>query len=92
MAKKEKFITDEKWKKLEALLPKHKQSPKGRRKPAGNREVFEGIIWVLRNGARWKDVSLHRKFFQKVKIDNLRFCLHYVQKGGCKTKMLLLNH
>lgn len=56
MAKKEKFITDEQWKKLEPLLPKHKQSPKGGRKPVGSREVFEGIVWVLRSGARWKDL------------------------------------
>ena len=56
MAKKETFITDEQWKKLEALLPKHKQSPKGGRKPIDNRNVFEGIVWVLRSGARWKDL------------------------------------
>ena len=56
MAKKESFITDEQWNKLEPLLPKHKQSPKGRLKPVGNREVFESIIWVLRSGAHWKDL------------------------------------
>ncbi|WP_169853221.1 transposase [Anaerohalosphaera lusitana] len=38
------------------MLPKHKQSPKGGRKPRSNREVFEGICWVLRSGARWKDL------------------------------------
>ena len=56
MAKQEKYITDEQWKNLESLLPKHTQSPKGGRKPIGNREVFEGIIWVLRSWARWKDL------------------------------------
>ena len=56
MAKKEIFITNEQWNKLEPLLPKYKSSPKGGRKPVGNREVFEGIIWVLRSGARWKDL------------------------------------
>ena len=56
MAKKETFITDEQWKTLETLLPKHKQSPKGGRRPRGSREVLEGIIWVLRSGARWKDL------------------------------------
>jgi transposase len=56
MAKKEKFVTDEQWKKLEILLPQYKQSPKGGRTPVGNREVFEGIVWVLRSGARWKDL------------------------------------
>ncbi|MCP4610106.1 MAG: transposase [Planctomycetes bacterium] len=45
MATQEKYITVEQWKNLVSLLPKHTQSPKGRRKPIGNREVFEGIIW-----------------------------------------------
>ncbi|MCP4257031.1 MAG: transposase [Planctomycetes bacterium] len=45
MARQEKYITDEQWKKLESLLPKHTLSPKGGRKPIGNREVLEGIIW-----------------------------------------------
>jgi len=56
MAKKEPCVTDEQWKTLEALLPQYKSSPQGGRKRRGNREVFEGIVWVLRSGARWKDV------------------------------------
>lgn len=56
MAKQEQFITDEQWEKLEALLPQHKMSAKGGRKPINNRDVFEGIAWVLRSGARWKDL------------------------------------
>ena len=47
MAKRKTLITDEQWEKLGPLLPVHKQSPKGGRKPRSNREVFEGIIWVL---------------------------------------------
>lgn len=56
MAKHKALITDEQWEKLEPLLPVHTQSPKGGRKPRSNREVFEGIIWVLRSGARWNDL------------------------------------
>lgn len=56
MAKKEQFVTDEQWKKIEPLLPKYKPSPKGGRRPKDNRDVFEGIVWVLRSGARWKDL------------------------------------
>ncbi len=56
MARKEQFVTDEQWKKLEPLLPQPKPSPKGGRKRRSNREVFEGIAWVLRSGARWKDL------------------------------------
>ena len=31
-------------------MPKHKHLPKGGRKPVGDREVFEGIVWVLHRG------------------------------------------
>ena len=56
MAKTEQFVTDEQWAKIEPLLPVYKPSPKGGRQRRGNREVFEGIAWVLRSGARWKDL------------------------------------
>jgi len=49
-------LTDAQWAKVEPLLPKFKPSPKGGRKPVDNRRVFEGILWVLRSGARWKDL------------------------------------
>ena len=56
MAKDPTKLTDEQWEKIEPLLPKLARSPKGGRRPIGNREVFEGILWVLRSGARWKDL------------------------------------
>jgi len=56
MAKYTRFIKDEHWKLLEPLLPKRKRNPKGGRPPADNREVLEGILWVLRTGARWQDL------------------------------------
>ena len=56
MAKLKPVVTDEQWIRLEPLLPKPKPSPKGGRKPRDNREVFDGIIWVLRSGARWNDL------------------------------------
>jgi len=56
MAKPEQFVTDEQWAKIEPLLPEYQPSSKGGRKRKGNREVFEGIAWVLRSGARWKDL------------------------------------
>ena len=56
MARKEQFVTDKQWKKLEPLLPQYQPSPKGGRKPKDNRDVFEGIAWVLRSGACWKDL------------------------------------
>jgi transposase len=47
-------LTDEVWEKLAPLLPEPEPSPAGGPKPIPNRPVVEGILWVLRNGARWK--------------------------------------
>ena len=55
MADTTRFINDEQWKRLEPLLPKPKRGRVGR-PPAGNRQVLEGILWVLRSGARWRDL------------------------------------
>ena len=56
MAKYERFINDEQWKLLKPLLPEPKVSPKGGRPPIDNRKVLEGILWVLRTGAKWQDL------------------------------------
>ena len=56
MARKQVLLTDEQWEKIEPLLPKRKKNRKGGRPPRDNREVFEGILWVLQTGARWKDL------------------------------------
>jgi transposase len=47
------YLTEKQWKKLEPLLPKLKSSGRPWKK---NREVVEGILWILRTGARWKDL------------------------------------
>src|SRR5688572_28199393 len=49
-------LTDEQWMKLEPLLPKWRPTSKGGRPWADNRAVFEGILWMLRSGARWQDL------------------------------------
>jgi transposase len=47
------YLSDEQWAKLEPLLPK----VKSRGRPwADNRRVLEGILWVLKTGARWRDL------------------------------------
>jgi len=56
MARHDSELTDEQWNKIEPLLPKVKPSPKGGRKRVSDRRCFEGILWVLRSGARWKDL------------------------------------
>lgn len=47
------YLSEKQWKKIEPLLPKLKSSGRPWKK---NREVLEGILWVLRSGARWKDL------------------------------------
>lgn len=56
MAGYKAMLRDEQWKKIEPLLPEFPRSPKGGPKPRDNRDCFEGILWVLRSGARWKDL------------------------------------
>ncbi len=55
MAIKEE-LTDTQWAKIALLLPTPPKQPRGGRPWAGNRAVFEGILWVLRSGARWRDL------------------------------------
>jgi transposase len=56
MAREQSELTNQQWAKLAPLLPELKPSPKGGRWPIPNRPCFEGILWVLRSGARWKDL------------------------------------
>jgi len=49
-------LTDEQWALIEPHLPKERPKPKGGRPAADDRSCFEGILWILRTGARWKDL------------------------------------
>ena len=51
MAKQKPFVREEQWIKLEPWRPKVDG------KPRDNGEVFDGIIWLLRSGARWNDLA-----------------------------------
>jgi transposase len=56
MSRHDSELTDEQWEKIDPLLPEPKPSPRGGPKPTPNRPCFEGILWMLRTGARWKDL------------------------------------
>ncbi len=56
MSRHDSELTDEQWEKIAPLLPEPKPSPRGGPKPTPNRTCFEGIVWMLRTGARWKDL------------------------------------
>ena len=56
MAAIRKFLTDAQWAKIAPLLPSERPGFKGGRPRVSNREVLEGILWILRTGARWQDL------------------------------------
>ena len=51
-----RFLTDEVWAKIGPLLPEMAAGPRGGRPWRDNREVLEGILWILRTGAPWADL------------------------------------
>jgi len=49
-------LTDEQWQRIKPLLPELPRSRRGGRPWADSRRVLEGILWILRTGARWQDL------------------------------------
>lgn len=47
-------LSDEQWKRLEPLLPA--QKPRTGRPNVEHRQIINGILWVLRTGAPWRDL------------------------------------
>jgi transposase len=47
-------LTDEQWEKLEPLLPA--QKPETGRPRKDHRQIINGILWILRTGAPWRDL------------------------------------
>lgn len=64
-------LTDEQWRAVETILPKDPiRSDKRGRPWSDRRTVFNGVLWILRTGAPWKDLperygphqTVHRRF------------------------------
>jgi len=50
-------LSDRQWELIGDLFPEPKRRRDGRGRPwASNRQCVEGILWVLRTGARWRDL------------------------------------
>ena len=49
-------LTDEQWLLISDCFPVPAPDPRGGRPRADARLCLEGILWVLRSGARWKDL------------------------------------
>ena len=56
MARRSVRVTDAQWAKIEPLLPRLPRSRRGGRPWIGHRAVIDGILWVLKTGARWRDL------------------------------------
>ena len=52
-------LTDEQWGLISDLFKDPPPSPLGGRPRASSRECFEAVVWVLRTGARWRDLPKH---------------------------------
>lgn len=49
-------LTDDQWKVLEPFFPKDEPvKPQGGRPGYSTREILDGVLWILRVGARWGD-------------------------------------
>jgi len=79
MARREE-LTDEQWSLIESLFEKRDEIQTRGRPPRSAREVLNGVLWILRSGARWADLpdrfppyqTCHRRFQEWVKDGRLK--------------------
>jgi len=94
MARREE-LTDEQWSLIAPLFDKPSAVMTRGRPRRAEREVLNGVLWILRSGARWCDLperfppyqTCHRRFQQWVKDGRLRKVLEMLaedlhQRGG----------
>jgi transposase len=62
MARATSELTDAQWGKISPLLPELHLTARCGPKPVPNRPCFEGILWILRTGARWQDQDLPKQY------------------------------
>jgi len=56
MARYGRLLTDAQWEKIRPLLPRPRSRRCGGRPRVSDRKVLEGILRILRSGARWQDL------------------------------------
>jgi transposase len=69
-------LTDDQWEVIQTIIPALPRRPDGRGRPWREaRAVLNGILWIVRTGAQWKDLpgryppyqTCHRRFQQWVR-------------------------
>ncbi len=73
-------LTDEKWMLIEPLFDKPPEVVTRGRPRCDERQVMNGVLWILRSGALWSDLpdrfppyqSCHRRFQEWVRRGKLR--------------------
>ena len=69
-------LTNEEWAAIASLIPPHPSKKAGRGRPrVPDREVMNGILWILRTGAQWRELpakyppyqTCHRRFQEWVR-------------------------
>jgi transposase len=77
-------LSEEQWRVIGAILPKDSVRADRRGRPwADRRQVLNGVLWILRTGAPWKDLparygayqTVHRRFQQWVRAGVLEAVL-----------------
>jgi len=93
-------LTDQQWNRVEAILPEDPVRDDGRGRPwSDRRQVLNGVLWILRTGAPWKDLpprygpyqTSHRRFQNWVRsgvMEKLLLTLaeHLREAGGLDLK------
>ena len=80
-------LSDIQWTQIESFIPKQVVRADGKGRPRrSNREIVNGILWVLRTGARWRDMperyppyqTCHRRLQEWVRSGKLREILEAI--------------
>ena len=78
-------LTNEQWSQIEPVISSLAPKKDGRGRPARHpREMLDGILWILRTGAPWKDMhqryppyqTCHRRFQQWVQQGVFKRIVH----------------
>ena len=84
-------LTDEQWERLAPLLPP--QKPKVGRPAHDHRRMVNGILWILRTGAPWRDLperygpwrTVASRFYRWVKVGVWQRALEALQQQADAT-------